>query len=418
MSAPSANYPISSLVAQMVAQELKNQCPLIQYANREWEGQFTQQYYKPGQTVNLQLDYRNTVQSGLTVTAENIVSRQISLTLQEPLNIAIQYDVVNQKLSTPLDTLKNLIKQNVNRMVSSLETSMFANAALNAYMFVDNTGGTGIIDTYAKFQAASTRLFTNGVPMMRQDWYQVMTGTDYDSLASSSGGLLNQFVANENEKIRATNRLAGLGDFQGGAYKSQNVTQHVAGAAGRGAGGAGPFTVAANYSTGTSVQLTGFSNSITNLFVPGDRITFVGIQALNFVNMSNTRYAYTATVAEAANSDASGNCTVVLEQALNTNPDDPNRNLNALIPSGTEVTVLPSHMVNLAYHNRGMILVMPPMSEIDGAINSRFTDPDTGISLNVTMQGSNTTYTNMMRISFLPGYAILPDYVCVNATAL
>lgn len=408
-----ANYPVSNLVAQMVAQELKNQCPLIRFANREWESQFTQDYYKPGQTVNLQLDYRNTVQKGLEVDAENIVSRQIALKLQQPYNIAIQYDVVNQKLSTPMDTLRNLIKNNVNRMVAQLEADMFANALLNAYMFVDNTGGTGFIDTYAKYQAASTRLFTNGVPM--QDWYQVLAGADYDALASSSGGLLNQFTPSANEDIREKNRLAHLGDFD--VYKSQNVVRHVAGAAGQGTAGAGPFTVIADYIEGNTLTIGGFTPSTTNVVLPGDKIIFQGIKALNFVNMQPTQYNYTATVAQAANSDAGGECVITLEQNLNVDIGDPNRTLNAPILAGTVVTFPGNYMANLAYHQRGMILVMPPMSEIDGAINSRFTDEETGISLNVTMQGSNLTYTNVMRISFLPGFAILPDYVCVNASA-
>lgn len=418
MTAPSANYPVSALVAQMVAEELKNQCPLVANADREWESQFTQDYYKPGQSINLQLDYRNTVQQGLSITAENIVSRQVSLSLQQPLNIAIQYDVVNQKLSTPMDTLRNLIKNNVSRLVANLEGQMFTYISQNAYMTIDNTGGSGLIDTYQKFQQASTRLFSNGIPPNMEDWYQVTTASSYDALASSSGGLLNQFVTNSNEKLRGNNRIATLGDFQGGVYKSQNVVQHIAGAAGAGTGGAGPFTVASTYSTGTSVALTGFTASITNLFLPGDRIVFQGINALNFVNMSNTRYFYTATVATAANSDGSGNVTLQLVQSLNTTSDDPNRNLNASISTGTVVTVLPSHYVNAAYHKRGVILVLPPMSEIDGAINSRFTDDETGISLNVTMQGSVTSYTNVMRISFLPGFTIIPDYVAVNASAM
>lgn len=412
MAAPSAAYPTSALVAQMVAEELKNQCPLVRYSDREWSSQFTQDYYKPGQSINLQLDYRNTVQKGLTVSAEAIVSRQVSLTLQQPYNIAIQYDVVNQKLSTPMDTLRNLIKNNVNRLVAQLESDMFTFVANNAYMTINNTGGTGFIDTYAKYQAASTRLFSNGVPM--NDWFQVMSGPSYDSLAASSGGLLNQFVTSSNENIRANNEIPHLGDFD--TYKSQNVIYHTAGAAGAGTGGAGPFTVLANYSTGTSVSLAGFSNSITNLFLPGDRITFVGIKALNFVNMQPTTYDYTAVVAAAANSDGSGHCTVTLVQALDTNTDDPNRNLNALIPAGTVVTVLPSYRANTAYQRRGMILVLPPMSEIDGAINSRITDEETGMSLSVTMQGSVTSYTNVMRISFLPGFCIIPDYVAVNAS--
>lgn len=415
MPAPSANYPVSNLVAQMVAEELKNQCPLVANADREWESQFTQDYYKPGQSINLQLDYRNTVQQGLSVNAEAIVSRQVSLTLEDPLNIAIQYDVVNQKLSTPMDTLRNLIKNNVNRLVSALEIKMFKHIAQNAYMTLDNTGGTGSIDTYAKFQQASTRLFENGVPM--QDWYQVLTGASYDALASSSGGLLNQFVANSNEKIRDTNRLVSLGDFDG-VYKSQNVVRHTAGAAGNGLAGSGPFTVSSAYSAGTAVSLSGFADSVTNLFLPGDRIVFQAIPALNFVNMNDTSYLYTATVAAAANSDSSGNVTLQLVQSLNVDPADPNRNLNAAIPAGTMVTVLPNHMVNAAYHKRGVILVLPPMGEIDGAINSRFTDEDTGISLNVTMQGSVSSYTNIMRISFLPGFTIIPDYVAVNASRI
>lgn len=412
MAAPSANYATSSLVAQMVAEELKNQCPLVANADREWESQFTQDYYKPGQSINLQLDYRNTVQQGLQITPENMVYRSVPLTLQQPLNIAITYDVVNQKLSTPMDALRSTIKGGVSRMVANLEQQIFTYISQNAYMTVDNTGGSGLIDTYQKYQQASTRLYDNGIPT--DEWYQVMTASSADALASSSGGLLNQFVTSSNEAIRANNRIKSLGDFA--FYKSQNVIQHTAGAAGSGTGGAGPFTVASTYSTGTSVALTGFTASITNLVLPGDRVVFQGINALNFVTLTPTRYNYTATVAAAANSDGSGNCTVTLVQPLNTNAQDPNRNLNAAIPTGTVVTVLPSHRVNAAYHKRGVILVMPPMSEIDGAINSSFTDEDTGTSCMVTMQGSVITGTNVMRIWFLPGFTIIPDYVLVNAS--
>lgn len=415
MAAPSQVAMASSLVAQTTAQFIANNAVFTRFSYRGFESNFYQRSYVPGNTLQLPLDYRNTIQRGYTATSEAIVTRFQNLTLQPLYSFSIAVNMVDQYLGYSEDALKALMRDNTARMVSAVEHDICADLQTQSYMYVDNTSGSGLVDTTSKFQLASTRLFEAGVPM-DNTWTQILSGADYDALATSSGGLLNQFVPVENEKVRRNNVLRELLDFR--TTKSQNIVRHTAGAA---AAMAGPIQVATAVTSGNTIQLKGLtsgSGTITNAFVIGDRITLQGIQAINYSNMDDTDFEFTATVIANADSDNSGNCTITITPTINTNLQDANRNLNETIPVNTVVSVLGNHKVQPAYQERGLVFVSAPYAQLEVPGYTVYTDPQSGLTVAAGIQGSLNNAQNFMRVFLLAGWTWLPDLVCVNASAL
>lgn len=415
MAAPSQVTMASSLIAQTTAQFICNNAAFTRFSYRGFESNFYQRSYVPGNTLQLPLDYRNNIQRGYTATSEAIVTRFQSLTLQPLYSFSIAVNMVDQYLGYSEDALKALLRDNTARMASAVEADICADLQTQAYMYVDNTSGSGLVDTTAKFQLPSTRLFEAGVPM-DNTWTQILSGADYDALTTSSGGLLNQFVPVDNEKVRSNNVLKSLLDFR--TTKSQNITRHIAGAA---ADMVGPIQVNGAVSSGNTIILKGLtagSGTITNAFVVGDRITLQGVQAINYGNMLDTDFEMTFVVTANANSNNAGACTITVSPTINTNLQDANRNLNAPIPDNTVVTVLGNHKVQPAYQERGLVFVSAPYAQLEVPGYTVYTDPQSGLTVAAGIQGSLSNAQNFMRVFLLAGWTWLPDLVCVNASAL
>ena len=71
---------------------------------------------------------------------------------------------------------------------------------------------------------------------------------------------------------------------------------------------------------------------------------------------------------------------------------------------------MPSHNVNVAYIERGLDIVCPPLDQLDIPYSKVLTDKEANVSIRVGKQGDIVNDVNIMRIDVLCGFKWHPQY--------
>ena len=219
--------------------------------------------------------------------------------------------------------------------------------------------------------------------------------------------LLNNFTPVFNEDIVRTSAIGHLSYFD--VFQSQNIAYHTAGAGPR-LYSSDALLVNGAVASGNTITLDGATVSITNYFLPGDVISIAGVQSVNPVGRKKTGQNMQFVVTAAANSSAGGAVVIQVQPEIISDTNNPNRNVSNPIPDNAVVTMVGSHNVNVAYPERALDIVCPPLYKLEVPQASVAVDETTGLSLAVTQSGDITSYQNYMRIDILCGFKWHPQY--------
>jgi hypothetical protein len=402
---------VTQLVANKMLAEFANNNSLLFTGQRTYEGDYTQSEYKYGDTIQIRRQSQVLVYDGRVGVLQPDIQTTEPITINHQLHVEREYS--SRELTLFVDTnegpfyertvrpaVQAIAKQAENIIAAAAETDLYftsgnPSAPFNTFAAVDLV--------YAKMQEQAIEVDNDG--------YMALSPRVASALKASNQNAFNPIL---NEDISFSSRLGHYSVFD--TFSNQSIRYHTVGVGAVGA------TVATTVTSGsTSVALTGLGASVTGVYLPGDIIRFDSVNSVNPVDRSDTGQLMDFVVKNQVDSDAGGLGTVVIGPAIISDPASPYRNVSTPVVAGMPVTLegTPSqrYRLNLAYAQRGLDIVAPPMEMLDSVTTSVVTDKDLNISMRVGRQASIMNDTNIIRIDMLLGVKWHPQY-CMRVHSL
>lgn len=389
----------TQLVSNTALAMFANNSPFIMTGSRIYQDDFQNAGYKIGDTLQVRRQNNFVIGDGSTAVPQNIIETVETITIAHQYHALIAYTI--QDLSLRIEDFSRMfIQPAIQNIITQMERDI-SSAAEIALNFFTGTAGTPI-NSFATVDKAGAILLLNGVNIA-SDAYLAMTVLDGSSLKSA---LLNNFTPVFNEEIVRQSAIGHLSYFD--MFQSQNIVAHAAGV-GPVSHSSDTLTVNGAVSSGNTIVLAGATSPITNYFVPGDLISIAGVHSVNPLSRASTGQNMQFVITQAANSSG-GAITITVSPSIISDTSSPLQNVDAPVPTGAAVTVIPNYNVNVAYPARALDIVCPPLYKLQVPYSSVAIDPETGLSLAVTQTGDILGYQNFMRLDILCGFAWHPQY--------
>ena len=284
----------------------------------------------------------------------------------------------------------------------SLGAVLNSKIALKAATQVSNYVGdaTADIDSYGDIDDAAVKLDELSVSR---------SIARYASLSPKQSGQLrrassiqNSFLPSLNEEVTRNARLGHLAGFD--MLVDQSIKYHTSGGAHTG------VTVKTTVTSGaTSVVLTGLPVSTTGVVKAGDTIELTGIKSVNKITLESTGNDIQFVVTADADSDSGGDATVSISPAIISDTNNARRNVDTAVIATTPVVFNPSHRINLAWAQNGLVVVCPKLAPLDTPYSTTVQDPQTGYSFRLSKSAEILDNKNIMRLDVLYGIRWLDD---------
>lgn len=392
------------IIAKEGLRQLENNLVMANLVHRDYQDEFV----KIGDTVRIRKPVRFTVRSGATYSAQDVTEGRT--TVQVSNQKGVDFEFTSSDLTLKVEEFsERYIKPAMIALAQDVDSSL-----TGLYSQVWNTVGTAgtTPNTYALFANAPKHLDIHAVPTDMRSGI-----VDPDANYALSSALTGVYVTPRAEKALRDNivgRLAGAETFM-----SQSVQVHTAGTQGGTPlvnGAVTAETYASVKDTWTqSIATDGWSNSITNVLRAGDVITIAAVYSVNPVTKQSTGVLQRFLVTAAANSNGSGQATLVLSPPIITS--GAYQTVNATAADNAAITVLTGASAalskqNLVFHKNALALVVRPLEvQSDGTSGSRTSA--NGLSVRFQKQYDISNDAKKCRFDILYGVkAIYPELAC------
>lgn len=355
--------------------------------------------YKYGDTFNIRRRNRFQINDSQIATPVPVLEQTQPLVINHQYNQMIEFNSFDLTLKVD-QFYERYIKSIIQGMISKMATDIGIQASQQLNYFV-GTPGTPL-NSFASINQAKAKMMKLAIGFM-DNAYIAINPDDSNSLNSA---LANFFNPTLNEDITQEGILGRLSVFD--IFETQNIYRQIAGDY-----GPGPITTTAVVSSGNVIPVTGVTPS-TVVFNTGDRFSVSGAQIINPLSyqawpLDNMQFVVTAPVV----STGTGTANITVSPAIISDPGNPNRNISNPIPSGSVVTPLGDHNVNVAYIPSALDIVAPPKEPLLTPYSSTQTDPEANVSIRMVMAGDPKNDLNAYRLDILTGSAWHPEYAIV-----
>lgn len=341
-------------------------------------------------------------QRGDSVTAEDINEASFPLTIGPLYSIPIVYKPTDLQRNI-VDWGDEVLRPAVRRLVAMANTDIAQGAATGVNYYTGDP--SSFLNSFASINQANPvldNLNANGY-----DRYICLSPKNAEQLMNANS-LQNSFVSPINKDITYDAKVGRLAGFD--IMKDNSISQQVAGTH----AASGNITVNAAVSSGTTIVLAGLTTSAT--FKAGDKFSIAGVKQFDRINRVPLATDMQFTVAADATA-AGATLSITITQALvNSGPRQnfivvgasPNQ-----IPANAVVTFTSSYTPNVAYTERGLITVIPPLEKMDSPESSVFTDTEWGVSMRVSKSADVLNNQNIFRLDMQMAFAWVPDQAVI-----
>lgn len=387
----------SSLISHEAAAILKVENTFLATANRKFEGMFSGQTYKPGDSVNVRLDNFFTGSRGDVSVAEAVTEASIAVEIQPLFTVSVSY--------TPTDLTRKIedfgaeiLAPGIRRLSAMLNEAIYTAALTEVNHFTGAASAN--LNTFASLDEVNPIMDDLAIDSVYAR-YAALAPIEVQQLRSAST-LQNSFLPMLNRDITMHAALGNLADFD--IYKDQSVGLFTAGTHADSGGGISVKTAA---SSGSTLVLTGLTNGTT--FVAGDVIEIAGVFGFNPILRKSTGETAKFTVTTGG-TVASNDVTLTVFPSLSFSGQRQNfTSASSTIPAGAAVTVYGDHVANLCYSDQGLIACLPPLAPMDAPESSVATDKEYGISIRCTKTADVLANRNILRLDLQAAYKWVPD---------
>jgi hypothetical protein len=389
-----------SVIANEALFQLENNLVAANNVHREYKKEFV----KVGDTVTIRKPVKFTASDGATRVQQDVVEGSTTVVINKRKHVSWAFSSQDMTL-----TIEEYSERYITPAMIALGNQVDLDV-LGLYQYVPNWVGTPgqVVDSFADFALGPKRLDKQAVP--REMRRAILSPDDNWGLVG------NQTVLYNPGMIEGAYREASLGRIGGcDTFMDQNVRNHTTGAR----GGTPLVNGASQVSTYASVKTTntqnlvidGASNSITGWAKAGDVFTIADVYAVNPVSGETLDYLQEFVVTADANSDGSGNVTLVISPAIiisgayKTASAAPANNA-ALTFKGSAATAYTQSMV---FHKNAFALVTVPLEMPDG-VTWKARQQAKGLSVRVVKDYDIDNDEDVIRLDILYGVkAIYPE---------
>jgi hypothetical protein len=353
-----------SLITKETLVILENNLVMAGKVNRQFENQFV----KIGNAVTIRKPNRFVVTRGPGLVIQNISEPSTSITISNQTHVDFQF--TSQDLTLTIEEFgERYLKPAAATLANTLDFDVFSNFS----SFSNLVGTAGALPaSFASLAAVGQRMDELAAP--QEGRCLVLNAAAYWSLANGLVGLFVQSVSEPALK----GFLANIANFS--IYQDQNAQARTWGAF------AGTGVVNGASQTGSSIVTNGWTASVTNLFLPGDVVSFAGVFEVNPQNRQSTGTLKNFMITTAVSSDGSGNATLSIFPALTLTGAYQNASASpanlAAVAAVTTPTKSTSYFNNLAFCRDAIGLVTVPLELPDG-VDFRSREMWKGISMRV-----------------------------------
>lgn len=368
-----------------------------------------------GDTIDYSLPVRQVARPGLSVSQfDGITQRKRSLAVDQAYHVANAFATKERIFNVEGPKTKEFMKDFGEVAIVELGDTIEGNVALNN---VNNTyrvfdGGASDITSFQQLAQAAANYRNIGAP--KANLCGIIPDIKNPAIIGTG---LNQFVLDRNEKQYNSWEL---GEFARVDWYSSNLCPiHIAGSVGQ----AGTtLTVVSINAAGTQLTLSGASNSDPDAIKKNDVLTFQDSGGVVRFLTQNGHQVSQQPVQVAAvsdvGSDGTGQVVVDITPALISTPDTAERNISTDIVAGMELTVTNSHIAGILFYQPAFMLGMPQLPDKDPFTTGNAYDPETGISMRMSVGSSFEEDRKGTIWDVIWGSDLVPEYAMRLAFAL
>ena len=384
-----------TMITRRLVQVWRNNIVFSSAADRKYQGEFARSGAKIGDTVNIRLPARFTVQDGPNLNPQNYTERSTPLTISFQKHTDVEFS--SRELTLSLDDWS--------KRIGEPEAIKLANAVdvegLRQYWRVHNSiVSPAVSPTTSKWRTylrAGAILDQEAIPRDGQR-VAVHEPVEAADLIEENKGLF-QSATQISEQYEAGE----MGKSAGLTWKmDQNVAMHTTGARG------GTPTNTTAGATGSSILTGAWSVSITGALKRGDVFQIAGCYAVNPQSLLSTGRLRDFTCTADVNTDGAGAATITFSPPI-VGPGSPDQTVTALPAAGALLsftgTANTQYAQNLVYHKLAFTLAMVDLVEPHSGEWSRISDAQAGISMRSWKDSSIATDTHPARVDIMGGWA-------------
>lgn len=383
---------------------LVNSLIMPKLVNRDYEGAFGDKPYQIGDTLNIRKPASFVAKTdGTQFVAQGFQQSTIPLQIMSQPHVDVS--LTSKEMSLNMDNFMEMV---VEPAVIELANKIDADILSLSDSAYNLTGTLGTIPSgLSAFQAAWSGLADAPAPMDKQ-WVAVVEPFTQTGVVQGVQTLFNPTQEISKQYIKNRMGMAAGLDW----YMDQNVNAHTTGAYAATIGSA--VTTNGVVSSGSSsITLAGWTSGDT--LAAGDVVYFTGVYRVNLRNRQPSRDLQGFVVQSAATASGGGAMTITVSPT----PQFSGANQNVYSSSGTiangttiasvngktgaNATAVVSKQ-NLVFHPDA--ITFAPVKLVDyqgGAISSRVTDKQTGISMRLSYFADGYVDKQNMRIDVLYG---------------
>jgi hypothetical protein len=355
---------------------------------------------KIGDTLQIRLDSRFVGTVGATYAPEDIIDRQVPLTINTQRGVHLGFTSKDFALSLD-DFSERYLKAAMATLANQIDLD-----GLTLYKTIPNATGTPgtIPNTLATYLNAGAVLSDNAAPL-DEDRALVINPWMNATIVNALSGLFND--QNQVGKQYVRGRMGTAAGFDW--YIDQNVNVHTVGPLG------GTPLVNGATQTGSTLITDGWTAAAAARLKKGDVITIAGVFHVNPQSkVISPGQLQQFTVTADLSSDGSGNATIPIYPAITTS--GAYQTVTASPADNAAITVLGAASTNtpqgIAFHKMAFALVSVPLPEPNGVHMVRTaTDPASGISIRILQDYDHSTDQIVTRAEVLYGWGtVRPEW--------
>jgi hypothetical protein len=396
------------IITKECLMELKNQLGFTKGINRQYDSSFAKSGAKIGNTLKIRKPSRYEVTSGATLTAQDSVDQNATLTVDQQLHVGMAF--TSADLSLSVDEFKaRYVKPAMTALANKVDSYNYDKLYKKVYSAVGVPSASALPSDLKGFLQAKQKLAELGASY--EDLTAIVDPATEASLVHGLKGLFQSSseIAKQYEK--------GIMGFAAGSkfIMSQNVSKHTVGPL-----GGTPLMAGATAAGATTLVTDGWTAAAASRLKQGDVISIAGVYAVNPQTRQSTGSLAQFVVTADVSSDGSGNLTIAIDRAIYASGQY--QNVDALPADNAAITVFghassyagiicPQNMVFAkdAFTMACADLVLPGGMHMA----ARAKDEDAGLSLRL-VSGYDIVNDKMnSRIDILFGTeAIYPEFAC------
>jgi hypothetical protein len=412
---------VSNLVSSGTTEFLQQRSPILNTANRKYEGMYKQKQYATGGNIQIKIPGYPAVTRGLSTTPAGIEDLTVNypITEEDIYNVPRQLNVYEQMFD---------ILRGTRALTDNDKAAIVDNYAYPAYegleAAIEETCATALktnafyspVDTIDKLTSVNNFASVSQVTTLMRNLkfgserYLMMNNDDAMQVQNS---LQNMFNTAINTNITKEARLGGtdkgrLADLD--VYMSSELRTHEAGVL---AGRSG-MTVTAISADGMTLTLSGVPSNSSQQINAGDRFSIPGINWVDPISKAVLGTKVTVAAADDADGNGDGTIQLVLNYPLLFSGE--HANVSATPAGGNPIYGFGDYNLNFAYVPSGLNAVAVPMADVFGAVNSDVRG-NVWIPTKVYMQGTVSNLNNVFRISMICAIKAITPYLIALPSA-